>query len=187
MPARQLRFVAILGLATLVVVVGACGAVPRPGEVASSTRQTSPSPSAVSGYTAYVSAEVMYSLEYPSSWHELTVSRDGSHYGKDFVSEDIGSPEQLDANGIWFKVQVDTQPSQSCAMAGSISPSVTTRQVSTDGAAGIQYLSSSGAAGPYVLHNSWCYTFGFIVTSTQDLQQHMTEIDHILGTFKFNR
>jgi len=129
----------------------------------------------------------MYSLAYPSSWHDIPASKDGSHYGKDFVNEAIGSPEQLSPTWIWLNVQVDTQPTQACSMSGSIPPSVATRQVSTDGATGTQYVSESGAAGPYALRNGWCYSFRFLTSSRQDFEQHVSEVDTILGSFRFNR
>ena len=171
----------IFGLA-----MSGCGAAAVPGALASGARQSTPSPSAA-GYTAYVNAEVMYSLTYPSSWYELPTSRDGSHYGKDFVNEKVGSPSQLSPNGIWLNVQVDLQPSQPCSGPATLAPSVTKRNVTVDGVAGTQYLSASGAAGPYALHNGWCYTFRFLATSAQDINQHLSEVDSILGSFKFNR
>jgi hypothetical protein len=180
---------AIVATVVVFAVAGvSCGGVRTYPSVASGAAQQSPSPtpSAAPGYLAYVSPKWMYSLEYPATWYLL--EDQGQDRSKWFSNQNIASPEQLDANGIWLTIDVNSQPSQPCSAGSSFStPTVTQVQVSIDGVSGTEYLSTRGIEGPYVMHGNWCYHFSVLTTSAKDRDQHMPEIDHILSSFRFNR
>jgi hypothetical protein len=38
-----------------------------------------------------------------------------------------------------------------------------------------------GVAGPYVMHNGWCYSFGFLTTGVNDTHLHMADPAHLLN------
>jgi hypothetical protein len=156
-------------------------------------------PPAAPGYKAYVSSTSKYSFEYPAKWFEYPELRDGSFAGKDFMSQNIGSPVQLDATGIWLNILVNTAP-VSCSLGSGVGgPNMTSLPVSIDGASSTALVTLAadpnfrggdglvGVAGPYVMHNGWCYSFGFLTTSVNDTHLHMAEIQHIYSTFRFNR
>jgi len=182
------RVAAVATLAVLAVAGISCGAVRTYPQIASGAAQQSPSPppSAAAGYKAYASSTWMYSLEYPATWFEL--DDQGQDRSKWFSNQNIASPEQLDASGIWLTVDVDAQPSGPCSAESNIStPNVTVAQVSLDGVSASEYISARGIDGPYVMHGNWCYHLSFLTSSAQDRDQHMVEIQHILSSFRFNR
>jgi hypothetical protein len=144
-----------------------------------------PAQSPTPAYLAYASSAWLYSLEYPSSWFNL------ANFGvpsteKYFSNQQIGTPEQLDANGIWLTITVNAQPTRPCTDSGLVRSDVTQAPITVDGESTSEY-SDAGGVSAFVTHHSWCYTFGFIATGQQDLDQHKAEIDHILLSFRFNR
>ena len=90
-------------------------------------------PSPAPGYKAYISSTSRYSFEYPATWFEYPELKDGSNAGKDFMSQNIASPVQLDATGIWLSIIVNTAPG-SCSLGSDAGGTkVTSLEVSIDG------------------------------------------------------
>lgn len=173
--------------ATLVCALVGCGTRAFPS-VASASATQSPSlvtQSPIPGYLLYTSSAWLYSFEYPSSWFNLGNSGVPNTV-KYFSNQQIGSPQQLDANGIFLRVSIDTQSTHPCANSGPLRPGVSQTPIMVDGESTTEYSGAQGVSA-YVTHQSWCYTFGFITTGAQDLAQHKAEIDHVLSSFKFNR
>jgi hypothetical protein len=207
---RHLLWAQGLILASVLVPV-ACGGIPSgasanatqpPSPGASSVPSQSPAsplPSAASGYKAYVSSTSRYSVEYPGTWFESREQQDGSHSGKDFMSQNIGSPMQIDATGIWLTIVVNTAPGV-CSLGSNADPTkMTSLAVSIDGVSSTAWVVLTvdpnfqggdglvGVAGPDILHGGWCYSFGFLTSSVDDTHLHMAEIQHIYASFRFNR
>jgi hypothetical protein len=125
--------------------------------------------------------------------------QDGSHVVNNFMSQNIGSPVQLDATGIWLTININTAPG-SCSLGSDTGATKMNRLVvSIDGVSSPAWVALSvdpnfrggdgllGVAGPEIMHNGWCYSFGFLTTSVDDTNLHMTEIQHIYSSFRFNR
>ncbi len=170
------------------MILSGCGAFTA-GSPASSAR-TSPSgassPSTEPGFVAYVSSKWLYSLQYPTNWYDLGNfgAPDSQKY---FSNENVGSPLQLDANGIWLTVDVDSQPTRGCSAAsGMNTPTVTQQPIVIDGEQTIEYVASNGVVVD-VLHSNWCYFISFLAYYTQARDGHMGEVSTVLSTFRFNR
>lgn len=197
MISRAVGLVTIIG--ATVALAGAapgCGAVPGAGGVpstASATRTDSPSPSSgtpapspPAGYKTAGNPTVMYSLFYPDTWFE---ERSFNPNSQDFSNENTGSPEGLDASGIWLDVGVVTDTARPCVVSASALPSgQTSRQVSIDGEPATLYvITAPPEAWVHVQHNGWCYAILFKAGSAEARDQHMGEFDQILLSFRFNR
>jgi hypothetical protein len=169
--------------------IASCGAARSYPAVASGGAQQSATPlnqtpSVAPGYSAYVSKQWQYSLEYPAQWLDLP-NFGAPDRQKYFSNENTESPEHLTASGIWLTIDVNSQPS-TCASNGPPASDVTQTPISIDGAQTTEYV---GQASILVLvqHSGWCYTIGFATNGAQDRDQHATEIAHIFSTFRFNR
>jgi hypothetical protein len=133
-------------------------------------------------------------------WFEYPELRDGSFAGKDFMSLDIASPMQLDATGIWLNILVNTAPG-SCSLGspGVGGSNVSSLAVLIDGVSSTALVVLAvvpgfrggeglvGVTGPIVMHNGWCYSFGFLTRSVEVTQLHTAEVQHIYSSFRFNR
>jgi hypothetical protein len=146
-----------------------------------------------------VSSTSKYSFEYPATWFEYPESQDGSYSAKDFMSQNIASPVQIDATGIWLTINVNTAPG-SCSLGSDAGGTKVNRLVITiDGVASPAWVVLAtdpnfrggdglvGVTGPEIMHNGWCYSFRFLTTSVDDTNLHMAEIQHIYSSFRFNR
>ena len=189
---EQIWFVRTVLTATVGLSLAACGALPSSSiETASSARSASPpapSPSPASGYTAYSSPKWQYSLDYPSSWYSLPVKA-GTDYETDkyFSNENIGSPEGMDAGGVFVTITVDSTGTKQCAPGpGWNDPTLNKSPLTIDGESTTEILPNNGAAA-VVQHYGWCYWFSFLTGSTVNRDQHNAEIAHMLSSFKFNR
>lgn len=179
----------VLVAASLFLGLCGCGSLPHGlgATTASPARMGSPTPQSTPsiGYVAYTSQAWKYSFEYPANWFSLPDAT-GRGDVKDFASQNIASPEQMQATAIWLSVLIDAKQSRPCASSGSPAPSVVQQPASVDGAQTTKYISSQGVL-VVVAHTNWCYTFSFITSSLDSRDQHTVEIDHILSSFRFNR
>ena len=92
----------------------------------------------------------------------------------------------MDSDGIWLTTST-SQAGASCKTRFALSDGVVAKIPEIiDGEATIAYLTSKSFAGA-LLHNGWCYNFGFITYSPQTLTRHRNDIDAILKSFRFNR
>jgi hypothetical protein len=130
----------------------------------------------------------LYSLEYPDTWYDLAVMGGADlETQKSFTNENMGSPEGMDANGVFVTIRVDSNGSRPCAQgAGATDSNITTVQISIDGVSTVEYLFLNGA-GTVVKHNDWCYRFSILTDTAANRDRHRDEIAHILSSFKFNR
>jgi hypothetical protein len=128
----------------------------------------------------------MYTLFYPAAWFE---ERSFMPNTQDFSNEDTGSPDGLDANGLWLDVSVITDPSQPCVLGSTTPPSgQSAESVSIDGEnATLHVISAPPQNWVHVQHHQWCYAISVTFGSIAARDAHRSDLDQILSSFKFNR
>lgn len=206
MLAAPTRVLPILACLTLVAAGVGCDStrLATASSPAASSGPRTASPSPPPGYKAYISPDLFYSFAYPDTWFNVGRDQDGSLYGLNIVSKNIGSPVQLTQHDIWFSVAVSTggqwAPSgdgRACGLPAdqSPNPNSTELKVSIGGVTTSAYVATkpggpdmtAGIAGPELLHGSWCYSFSAITVSVATTNEHLAEIRQIYSSFRFNR
>jgi hypothetical protein len=175
-------------LALLAIGCASCGGIRSYPSTASGSAQQSPPQASVTptgAYRTYVSADWLYSFEYPAGWYDLPNSG-APNTQKYFSNQPNGTPNQLDANGIFVSIGIVVESTRPCANGGGVASDVSQIPISIDGESTTQYSSGKGVVA-YALHAGWCYTFSFFIAGVQDRDLHSTEIAHLFSTFRFNR
>jgi len=204
--AAPTRVLPILACLTLVAAGVGCDStrLATASSPAASSGPRTASPSPPPGYKAYISPDLFSSFAYPDTWFNVGRDQDGSFYGLNIVSENIGSPIQLRQHDIWFSVAVSTRgkwgPSgegRACGLPADQfpNPNSTELKVSIGGVTTSAYVATkpggpdmtAGIAGPELLHEGWCYSFSAITVSVATTNEHLTEIQQIYSSFRFNR
>jgi hypothetical protein len=194
--ARSMAVVlALLGLGTGAI---ACGSAKLAGDqqtTASPTGFASPSASPdrtpPPGSNVAVNQAASYSFFYPATWFEAPGAPDPT--SQELSNENVMSPLQLDATGIWLSVDVSTNPTGCVPPPSSIPSGVGSRQEVIDGESAVLYLpppgqfSATPQAWTHVVHNQWCYAFLLQAGSIQARDLHLGDLDQVLSSFKFNR
>jgi len=176
----------------LLATVFSCGGVRTYSNAASGAAQNSPTPvsSPVGvGYKNFLSTKWLYSLQYPATWYDFPVQQaNGLDTVKAFSNENTQSPEGMDADGVFITITVDPSSARACKepAAATSDPRITSASVTIDGERTTQYLYLNGI-GVSVSHNQWCYQFSILTIDGATRDKHITEITHLLSSFKFNR
>lgn len=186
-----------LGAAVALIVSVGCGAITAEpvGQGATSARTASPSatvgasPISTVGWRTYSSPKWAYSIEYPPVWLQIP-----NHGAPDtetyFSNENVGPPDQMDANGIYVAISVNRKTDQGCPLHGAPSTSITKQdQLTVDGVPAT--LSEVGGQlnwELYLDHAGYCYRFAYI--NHFDASQQVVDSTEaiavaMLGTFKF--
>jgi hypothetical protein len=152
------------------------------------------------GFNGYVSADLCYSFDYPTTWFTVGRDHDGPYYGLNVVSKDIGTPILLTEHDVWFHLAVNTtgkwgSAGRACGLPIDQFSKSTELKVSIDGVPSIAFVAqqpggpdaTAGVAGPELVHSGWCYSFSFTTTSVPSTNEHLAEIEEIYLTFRFNR
>jgi hypothetical protein len=115
-----------------------------------------------------MSAKWGYSIDYPDTWMEIP-NYDGSDHDKYFSNENVGSPMQMDVQGINVEISVNGSTGDQCLQRGlrGLTPDRQT-DVSVDGLpAKLTALTTEGF-GEYIVNlqrSGYCYWFAFIFRS----------------------
>jgi hypothetical protein len=176
----------------------ACGSAGLSGDVptvASPSRLASPtsSPSRTppAGYKVASNQTAAYSFFYLATWFVTPGAPDPTSL--ELANENVMSPLQLDASGIWLSVDVSTNATSCVPTSSSIPSGVVSHQILIDGESAVLYLpppgqfSATPQAWTHVAHNGWCYAILFQAGSIQTRDQHQPDIDQVLASFQFNR
>jgi hypothetical protein len=198
---RSLTFLTCI--AFLLAGAAACESPPsRQTAAPSHSRSSTPTMSPPPGYRTYVSADLLYSFAYPTGWFIVGRDHDGSFYGLNVVSKDIGTPILLREHDIWFLLDVSTNgrwgssgEGRVCGLPGIRFPNATELSVVIDGVPASAYIATkpggpdamAGESGPELLHGGWCYSFAALTVSVATMDEHLTELETIYSTFRFNR
>jgi len=188
-----------------VMLGGACDLTPRASvgpaspSVSSSAQPSGtdsrPTPTPViPGWQVFSSVVGGYTFEHPSDWRQQGSVNDSTFIEVYFSNENVGSPEQMDAAGIFFDVTLSHDSGDLCIRHGLRAALIEGSEVLVvDATSASLYVVTSQSVGgnwPMVVlnlsHGAYCYEFSLLTMTKQGRDGNLVTVRKLLGqTFRF--
>jgi hypothetical protein len=133
-------------------------------------------------------------FEHPSAWRQQGSINDQMFIGDYFSNEDAGSPEQMDAVGVFFDVTLSHDSGDLCIRHGLRAALIEgSEALVVDATPASLYVVTSQSVGgnwPMIVlnlsHGGYCYEFSLVTMTKQVRDDNLATVRKLLGqTFRF--